>query len=76
MQAPDIIISDLDSRFKVLPSEFSIEERLVFDYFYRAACTITLLALYCIERRYIYISYSIYTPLLKCCRVFQAAALF
>ena len=28
MQAPDVIISDLDSKFKVLPSEFSIEERL------------------------------------------------
>ena len=27
LQAPDIIISDLDSKFKVLPSEFSIEER-------------------------------------------------
>ena len=26
--APDVVISDLDSQFKVLPSDFSIEERL------------------------------------------------
>ena len=29
LQATDIIISDLDSKFKVLPSEFSIEERWI-----------------------------------------------